>query len=156
MTSNTNDKPESNFTIFEIFNNNVINKLLFDSNFEEEFIDGNIESTWDDEIFMTKLVKSNGLLLGGASDRIKKNEEICFLAIENNIAAKKYIDKSIISIVMNRHIENLKYNIQQTKMRTGFIRDEVYVVDLNNISSERPIKRIRTFEKNLNNLQGLA
>ena len=41
-------------------------------------------------------------------------------------------------------------------MRTGFIRDEVYIVDHKNISSERPIKRIRTFEKNLNNLQGLA
>ena len=160
---NNNNPPQ----ILNFISNRDLSRLLNindDSNFEYDFINGFIEGTWDDEKFMENLVKYNGMYLEGGSERIRKNPKICILALKNNHLARKFIHPSIRTELFELYLKNekedldkKKKNIQPTnfKLKSGFIREEVYEHDQID-NNPKIFKRVRTCERQLNNLTNLV
>ena len=154
-----NDNLNKNFPIiFDYISNSDTKRCLDvnDNHFEKEFVNGEILGTWDDEKFMFDLVRNNGLLLEAGTEKIRKNKKICLEAVKNNLFANKYIHNSIRNEVMKEYISTQKNIINISKnipnSITGFIREEVYNEDNLDDIHAKPMKRVRTIEKELYNM----
>ncbi len=155
------DKPNKNLPfIWELLNPSKL-ELLISSNedisnlFFDELIKDDYFPLWDNINFIKKIININGEYLGCASERLRKDYNICFEALENNFKAKEYIDSSIKNQVVADYFDYMKDDIKRQKfmkLKTGLggkgnCREEIYSED-----SNRPIKRTRTYEKDLCNL----
>lgn len=157
--TNPNNILSNNFPIiFDYISNSDTKRCLDvnDNNFEKEFVNGEILGTWDDEKFMFDLVRNNGLLLEAGTEKIRKNKKICLEAVRNNLSASKYIHNSIRNEVMKEYISTQKNIINISKKMpnsiTGFIREEVYNKDNLDDIHAKPMKKVRTIEKELYNI----
>ena len=61
------------------------------------------------------IVQIDGMYLEGGSNYIKKNIDVCLKAINQNLKAKKFIDKSIRMIVIDKFIIKTKESIENIK-----------------------------------------
>ena len=133
-----------------IYSNEDISNLFFD-----ELIKNDYFPLWDNINFIKKIININGEYLACASERLRKDYNICFEALKNSFKAKQYIDSSIKNQVVTDYLDYMKDDIKRTKymrLKTGLgrkdnCREEIYSED-----SNRPIKRTRTYEKDLCNL----
>ena len=133
-----------------IYSNEDISKLFFN-----ELIKNDYFPLWDNINFIKKIININGEYLACASERLRKDYNICFEALKNNFKAKEYIDSSIKNQVVTDYFDYMKGDIKRQKcmrLKTGLgskgdCREEIYSDD-----SNRPIKRTRTHEKDLCNL----
>ena len=137
---------------FDVGSGNILKILEESYDFFEDLCDGNIKNTWDNKEIMINLIKNDGMLLELGSDEIRKDFDICFLAISQNLKASKFIDKSVKNMVMDKYIKDIKsYNLKE-KSKVFNCRDEIFSKNDLDKDDARPIKKIRTFERHLNNL----
>ena len=161
MSDNTNK--EIPF-IWDLLNPNILQNFLYSNDDVLNSIFNEISNNdnfplWDNIYFIKKIVNINGEYLACASERLRKDYAICLEALKNNFKAKEYIDISIKNTVVNDYLNYMKDNIKTLKSRnlknrnlkTGIgtienCREEIY------LDEGRPIKRTRTYEKDLCNL----
>ena len=106
-------------SVYEYLNKKNILKIIESpksfSDFVFDFCENDSTGLWNDVEFMSKLVQIDGMYLEGGSNYIKKNIDVCLKAINQNLKAKKFIDKSIRMIVIDKFIIKTKESIENIK-----------------------------------------
>lgn len=112
-----------------IYSDEEISKLFFD-----ELTSNDYFPLWDNINFIKKIININGEYLACASERIRKDYNICFEALKNSFKAKEYISVSIKNQVVNDYLNYMKNEIKRAKcinLKTGLVgignsRKEIY------------------------------
>lgn len=112
-----------------IYSDEEISKLFFD-----ELTSNDNFPLWDNINFIKKIININGEYLACASERIRKDYNICFEALKNSFKAKEYISVSIKNQVVNDYLNYMKNEIKRAKcinLKTGLVgignsRKEIY------------------------------
>ena len=134
------DKPNKKLPfIWELLDQNNLEQLIYsDENISKLFFDeltsNDYFPLWDNINFIKKIININGEYLACASERIRKDYNICFEALKNSFKAKEYISVSIKNKVVNDYLNYMKNEIKRAKcinLKTGLVgignsRKEIY------------------------------